>query len=101
MAKGATGAQERRQTVVSDRVLYSAMAALAAVIEEPHCILGVEELRGAVLAFNALDRSVGPGAVEYVFRDGCAVAKISGQVLKAGINKSVLEESTAGESKNA
>ena len=101
MPKGVTGAQERRQTVVSDRVLFATMGTLAALIEEPYCILGAEELRGVVLAFNALDRALGAEKLEYVFREGCAVIRSSGEVLKAGINKSVLEESTAGESKNA
>jgi hypothetical protein len=101
MPKGVTGAQDRRQTVVSDRVLFATMGTLAALIEEPYCILGAEELRGVVLAFNALDRALGSEKLEYVFRDGCAVIRSSGEVLKSGINKSVLAESTAGELKNA
>ena len=101
MPKGVTGAQDRRQMLVSDRAVFSAMAALAAVIEEPYCILGVDELRGVVLAFNALDRASGAEAAEYVFRDGCVMSKHTGEVLKAGINKSVAAASTAGESKNA
>jgi hypothetical protein len=101
MARERSLARALVQIQCYERAALAAMGALAAVIEEPYCILGAVELRAVVLAYNGLDRASGTEKPDYVFRGGCAVIRSSGEVLKEGINKSVLAESTAGESKNA
>jgi hypothetical protein len=64
--------------MMPDNVAHAAMVALAAVIEEPFCLLGHDELKQAVHAFSMLSRVMsGEGAAhrsDYAFVDGAAVS---------------------------
>lgn len=65
----------RRETVVSDQTIYAALGVMAAVIEEPYCLVGQDELRELVLVHGRLSRAVfREKKVDYSWRDGCAVS---------------------------
>jgi hypothetical protein len=73
MSTGKVGPQGRRETVVPDNALYAALTAMAAVIEEPHCYVGADELRGLVRAHARLSRALALSP-DYVFVEGRACA---------------------------
>ena len=61
------------------------MGAIAAVIEEPYCKVGPDELAALVRSHNALSRSVGFGP-DYSMVDGKAcVRRDRSQVLKSAV----------------
>ena len=57
---------------VSVGVVARAMGALAAVIEEPHCLLGAQELELAVRSHRDLSRAMKID-LDYQLRDGAVV----------------------------
>lgn len=86
MSKGAMGARVRREVVVPETAIYSALAAIAAAIEEPYCILGKDELHGLVNAHGRLMRAIGSAdQVDYCFRDGAVFSGRGGAWIKCGL----------------
>lgn len=85
MADELRGPRPRRETVVSDAALHTALAAIAGVIEESHCVVGAKELEGLVLAHTRLYGAFG-WKPDYALRDGVAVNAASGAVLKRPID---------------
>jgi hypothetical protein len=85
MKKSQSGAQTRRETVLPDNAIYAAMGAMAAVIEEPHCAVGADELRQLVHAHNRLYRAIGCGEPDYRYRDGAVFARHGGSEIKRAV----------------
>ena len=75
------GSQVRRETVVPDNAVYAALAAMAAVIEEPWCVVGVDELRGLVSSHSRLASALGVSA-DYRFSHGRAFSVLNGTLVK-------------------
>lgn len=64
-----------------ENAIYRAMGVLAAVIEEPYCVLPARELRECVRAWRLLSLAVGIRC-DYVYRDGAVFSAAGGQPLK-------------------
>lgn len=73
------GVQKRRETVLPDNAVYAALGAMAAVIEEPCCLVGAEELRGLVASHGRLSEAAGFRR-EYRYHDGVAFNQHGGVV---------------------
>ncbi len=68
---------------VPENIVYLALTAIAAVIEEPHCIFGSDEARLLVKSHAALQRAVGFDP-EYVLRENrIEVSGKPGRVIKS------------------
>lgn len=77
--------QSRRETVVPDNAIYAALAAMAAVIEETHCSVGEDELKGLVAAHNRLYRAITPGdEPDYRYQGGAVFSRRGGAEIKRG-----------------
>lgn len=71
------------QESVGDRAMIAAMSAMAAVIEEPYCIVPDKELRGLVRAFRLCHLAYfGEGRPDYCYRNG-GVFCLNGSLVKA------------------
>jgi len=81
---GGAGARQPSRTAVSHAMLYNALAAMAAVIEEPVCDLGLPQLRDLVRAHCQISHAVGgSAAIDYLWLNDCVVAKRNiAQVIK-------------------
>jgi hypothetical protein len=67
---------------VSQAVVYRALSAVAAVLEESHCVVGRDELHTLVLAHAGLLAALGHPP-EYAYRDGAVVQALDlNQVIK-------------------
>lgn len=62
------------ETLVSDNTIYRALTAIAAVIEEPHCVVGPDELHALVDAHSKLCNALGV-ELDYLYADGKAVVR--------------------------
>lgn len=73
-------------TKVPDAVLYHVLGTIAAVIEEPYCMLGSDELQGLVRSHRALLRSLGDFDPDYAVKGRKAFnARARGQVVKTAM----------------
>jgi hypothetical protein len=81
MGSDATATPGRRERVVPDNAIYAALGAMAAVIEEPYCCVGRDELKGLVEAHARLSSVMGLER-DYGMRNGAAIARRGGVVVK-------------------
>jgi hypothetical protein len=71
-----------RTVPVGESALYAALSAIAAVIEEPHCLCGAEEYEMLCRAHAGLRRAVGDEP-EYRYEHG-GVVRVGGYVIRSG-----------------
>lgn len=75
------------KTLVDDSTLCSVLAGIAAVIEEPYCIVGQDELKQLVHAHNAISRAFGGLLTpDYAFKNGLAVSAHNGRLIKQPVS---------------